>query len=57
MSDEIPGTILPITGGLFVRANNVPRMSLIRIRVECSGKSWSSNFENIDSLSIHLQQE
>jgi len=57
MSDEIPGTVLPITGGLFVRAKNVPRMSLIRIRVECSGKSWSSNFENIDSVGIHLQQE
>lgn len=57
MGDEIRGTILPITGGLFVRAQNVPRMSLIRIRVECSGKSWSSNFESIDSLGIRLQQE
>jgi len=57
MSEEIPGTILPITGGLFVHAKNVPRMSLIRIRVEYSGKSWSSSFENIDSLGIHLKQE
>jgi hypothetical protein len=57
MSDEIAATILPITGGLFIRAKNVPPMSYIRIRVECSGKSWSSNFESIDSLGIHLKQE
>lgn len=56
-SDEIPATILPITGGLFVRAKNVPRLSFIQIRVECSGNSWSSNFEKTDSLGIRLQQE
>jgi hypothetical protein len=56
-SGELPASILPITGGLFVRAKNVPRQSLIQIRVECSGKSWSSNFEKTDSLGIRLQQE
>ena len=55
--EEKPTTILPITGGLFVHARNVPRMSLIQIRVECSGKSWVSNFESIDSFGIHLQQD
>lgn len=57
LSDETPASILPITGGLFVHAKHVPRTSLIQIHVECAGKSWTSNFENIDSLGIHLQQE
>lgn len=54
---EIPTPILPKEGGLFVRAQNVPRRSYIQIRVECSGKSWGSNFENIDSLGIPLHEE
>ena len=57
MSEAIPAQILPITGGLFVRAKNVPPMSYIQIRVECAGKSWSSEFENVESLGIHLHEE
>jgi hypothetical protein len=57
LGEEIPATILPITGGLFVHAKNVPRLSLIQLRVECSDKSWTSNFENTDSLSIPLHEE
>lgn len=56
MSEEIPAQILPITGGLFIRAKNVPPMSYIQIRVECAGKSWSSEFENVESLGIHLHE-
>jgi hypothetical protein len=57
MGEEIPAQILPITGGLFVRAKNVPPRSYIQIRVECAGKSWSSEFENVESLGIHLHEE
>jgi hypothetical protein len=57
MGEEIPVQILPITGGLFVRAKNVPPMSFIRIRVECDGKFWTSEFENVESLGIHLHKE
>ncbi len=57
MGDVMPATILPITGGLFVRANNVPPMSFIQIRVEGAGKSWSSEFENIEAVGIHLHEE
>jgi hypothetical protein len=57
MGEPIPAVILPITGGLFIRAKNIPPLSYIQIRVECSGTSWSSNFENVDSLGIHLQQD
>jgi hypothetical protein len=57
IGDEIPATILRITGGLFVRAKNIPRMALVQIRVECGEKSWTSDFENIDSSGIHLMQD
>jgi hypothetical protein len=57
MGEEIPAQILPITGGLFVRAKNVPPMSFIQIRVECAGKLWSSEFENVESVGIHLREE
>jgi len=57
ISDETPATILPITGGLFIHARHIPRMALIQIRVECGDKSWTSNFENVDSSGIHLQQD
>ena len=56
-SDEIPTSILPITGGLFIHAKNIPHTSLIQIHIECAGKSWTSNFENTDSFGIHLQQD
>jgi hypothetical protein len=57
MSEATPAQILPITGGLFIRAKNVPPLSYIQIRVECAGKSWSSEFENVESLGIHLHEE
>jgi hypothetical protein len=57
LSDPIPAQILPITGGLFVRAKDVPPMSFIQIRVECAGRSWTSEFENVESLGIHLREE
>jgi len=57
LGDETPTSVLPITGGLFIHVKNIPRMALIQIRVECSGNSWMSNFESMDSLGINLQQE
>lgn len=57
ISNDVPATILPITGGLFIHAKNIPHMALIQIRVECGDQSWTSNFENIDSSGIHLQQD
>jgi hypothetical protein len=57
LGEATPAQILPITGGLFVRAKDIPPMSYIQIRVECAGKSWSSEFENVESLGIHLHEE
>lgn len=57
MGEEIPTQILPITGGLFLRAKNVPPRSYIQIRIECAGKSWSSEFENIESVAVHVHED
>lgn len=46
-----------ITGGLFVRAKNVPRQALVQLTVECDGLYWSSDFESTGSLGIHLRQD
>ena len=56
-SEEKPARILPIKGGLFVRARGVLPEALIQIHVECSGESWTSSFESTDSLSITLRQD
>lgn len=57
VGDEIEAEIRPITGGLFVYAKNVPPMSFIQIRVECPGQLWISEFENVESVGIHMHEE
>jgi hypothetical protein len=57
LGEMIPSQILPITGGLFVRAYQVPPKSFIQIRIECGGRWWSSEFENVESVGIHLHEE
>ena len=54
---QLPARIRRIKGGLFVEARNVPRQALIQIRVECAGRSWTSDFESTDSLGIRLRQD
>jgi hypothetical protein len=56
-SDEFPTRILPITGGLFLRARGVPPEALIQVHIECDGRSWTSSYESIDSLSIALRED
>jgi hypothetical protein len=57
VSPEVRADILPITGGLFVQARNIPRQALIQLNVECRGQSWSSDFESTDSLGVRLRQD
>jgi hypothetical protein len=56
-SEDFSTTILPIKGGLFINAQNVQRMSLIQVSVECDGMSWTSDFENTDSFGLILTKE
>jgi len=53
---EISTNIVPIKGGLFIEARNVPRDALIQVHVRHQGDSWLSSFEGIDSIGIRLQK-
>src|SRR5262249_20062774 len=50
-------TILPITGGLFVRVAGVPRQALVQVHVECRGRVWVSSFEKVDAPGIRLREQ
>lgn len=54
---EVPTKILPITGGLFVLAKDVPPQALIQVHIEYQGRHWISSYESTDSLGIHLAKE
>lgn len=49
--------VIPITGGLFINLKDVPRKALVQVHVEAQGKSWRSDFESIEQLRIHLQED
>jgi hypothetical protein len=53
---EIATKVVPIKGGLFIEAKDVPRDALIQVHVRYQGTSWISSFESIDSLGIRLQK-
>jgi hypothetical protein len=53
---EFEAKIRPIRGGLFINAS-IPRRALIQVRVEVpGGKSWTSDFETIESFSLDLKE-
>jgi hypothetical protein len=56
-SEDIPTRILPITGGLFIRARGVPPEALLQVHVECEGRSWTSSYESTDALSIAMRED
>lgn len=47
-------TIDRIKGGLFITASNVPREALIQVLVEFDDKSWTSDYESVNSIAIKL---
>ncbi len=54
---DIQANIRPITGGLFMKLKDVSRQALVQIHVEAEGKSWTSDFEPIEQLRIHLYED
>jgi len=52
----MPTSMRPITGGLFIDVQNVPTDSLVRVRVECQGHAWESDYESMGSIGIHLTE-
>jgi hypothetical protein len=49
--------LVPIKGGLFVTVRGVPRDALVQLRVEAQGKLWTSDYESLDSIGVHLAKE
>jgi hypothetical protein len=47
--------IVPIKGGMFIDASDVPREALIRIRVQFGNEGWSSDYESIDAYGVYLR--
>jgi hypothetical protein len=47
--------IVPIKGGMFIDASDVPREALIQIRVQFGEESWSSDYESIDAYGVYLR--
>jgi hypothetical protein len=47
--------IMPIKGGMFIDAADVPRDALIQIKVQYGNQSWSSDYESIDAYGIYLR--
>ena len=48
--------IIAITGGLFIEASNVPRdpLTMIRIDIKHRDRTWSSDYEPIDTYGVNL---
>lgn len=54
---EREATIVPIQGGLFLRAEPLPPAALIRVRVQADGRAWSSDYEPLDTRGVILRDE
>jgi hypothetical protein len=44
-------------GGLYLMAKDVPPEMLVQIRVQAAGFSWTSDYIDIDSLSVELVED
>lgn len=54
---EIDALLVRREGGLYLMAKDVPPEMLIQIRVQAAGYSWTSDYIDIDSLSVELVQD
>lgn len=55
--DEVLSKLLPIKGGLFVSADDVPQGALVRVKVQFGNTVWLSNYESPDAIGIALREE
>ena len=56
-SADLPAIIRRIKGGLFIDAPSIPRGAFIQVHIECQARSWTSDFESIESIGINLLQD
>jgi hypothetical protein len=54
---EIGALLVRREGGLYLVAKDVPPEMLIQIQVRAAGYSWTSDYIDIDSLSVELLQD
>jgi hypothetical protein len=55
--DEVVTKLLPIKGGLFISTGEVPRGSLVRVKVQFGNAVWLSNYESPEAVGIALREE
>lgn len=55
-SSPSPARILPIKGGLFIDVQHVPPEALIQVEITYQNRTWSSQYESLDSHNIRLIQ-
>lgn len=57
VSEDFPAKILPLAGGLAVDVENIPHGQVfVQIQVEAQDIAWTSDFEPIDMLSVHMRR-
>ena len=57
VSEDFPARILPLAGGLAVDVKNIPDGQVfVQIQVQAQDTTWTSDFEPIDLLSVHMQR-
>jgi hypothetical protein len=49
-----PCRILPMIGGLYAEARDVPPNALIQLEISFEDRSWTSSFEGVDALRINM---
>lgn len=54
---EQPVQIMKIKGGLFIDLIEVPPQALVKIQIAAAGRSWSSDFESVDAVSVALAED
>lgn len=57
LSADFPARILPLAGGLAVDVENIPQGQVfVQVQVQGRDTTWTSDFEPIDLLSVHMKR-
>lgn len=48
--------IVPIKGGLFALVPTLDPLALLQLKIEAKGKAWTSEYESVDVVGIHLAE-
>lgn len=48
--------VMPFKGGLFVFVSGLGPLALVQISIEAGGKTWTSDYESVDAVSVELRE-